>query len=392
MAITIDSTPGTYKSVHDDLWFVVSSTNTSQTNFKYVFDVLVNSVLVARIKSFPQPNSNKGIFNASTIVRNYLSNYFTPNTTSTLFTSVSSGIRVPYTIQFGEEYGGTLYTNLTNGSYNAYNYYPNLLDGISAFNGTFFSGYKGQLLTRRDKQNYITRRDTGRCFTSILNEAENTNKTWYFTITRYNSGTSTSSTGGNVTVTDFALLDLSPAAINAYLGTSFITSATDYYTLEAFETSVSRWTITVYILCEPRFEAIPIHFLNSLGGYDTLNFSLVNRQQRTIERKSYQEIEWQYGTNSMDRVNSSRVFYGSDKPFVTAQTLTYTLTTDWLNLTEYSWVKDLIGSPEVYLEKSGYYHPVKVNTNSWQEKKRYADKTYNLTLEVELGKEFSQFR
>lgn len=392
MAITINSSPASYQSVHEDLWFVVSSTNTAQTSFKYVFDIYIGANLVARIKSFPEPVTAKGIFNAATIVRNYINNYFTPNISTTLFSSVSSDIRVPYTIQFGEEYNGTLYTNLANGSYNAYNYYPNILDGISSFNGTFYDGYKGQLLTRRDKQNYITRRDSGKCFTSILNAAENTNKTWYFTITRYNSGVSTSSTGGNVTVTDFALLDLSPSAINTYLGTSFITSATDYYTLEAFETSVSKWTITVYILCEPRYEAIPIHFLNSLGGYDTINFSLVNREQRTIERKSYEEIEWQNGNTVMNRVNSYRVFYGGAKPFATPQTITYTLTSDWLNVTEYNWIKDLIASPEVYLEKSAYFIPVKVNTNTWQEKKRFADKTYNLTLEVELGKTYSQFR
>ena len=392
MAITINSTPSANQSVHEDLWFVVSSTNTSQTSFKYVFDVYIGANLVARIKSFPQPVTAKGLFNASAIVRNYINNYFTPNTSSTLVTSVSSDIRVPYTIQFGEEYGGTLYTNLANGTYNAYNYYPNILDGIDAFNGNFYGGFRSQLLTRRDKQNYVTRRDSGRCFTSILNTTENTNKTWYFTVTRYNSGVSTSSTGGNVTITDFALLDLSPTAINAYLSSSFITSATDYYTIEAFETSVSKWTITVYILCEPRYDAIPIHFLNSLGGYDTLNFSLVNREQRTIERKSYEEIDWQNGASTMNRVNSYRVFYGGAKPFATAQTITYTLTSDWLNQTEYNWVKELIASPEVYLDKSGYYYPVKVNTNSWQEKKKFADKNFNLTLEVEVGKAYSQFR
>lgn len=394
MAITINSTPASYQSVHEDLWFVVSSTNTAQTSFKYVFDIYIGADIVARIKSFPEPVTAKGIFNAATIVRNYLTKYFTPNTTTTLFSSISSGIRVAYTVRFGEEYNGTLYTNLANGSYNAYNYYPNILDGIGAFNGTWYDDYTANILTRRDINNIITRRTGGRCFVGLLNGDEDNTRDWKFEVTRYNSGSATTnSSGGTETILDFALLELSPAAINAYVGSSFITSATDYYILEGYQDNVSQFSFRVNILCEPRYEAIPIHFLNSLGGYDTFNFSLVNREQRTIERKSYEEIEWQNGATTMNRVNSSNVFYGGAKPFATSQTITYTLTSDWLSLAEYNWVKELIASPEVYFEDSGYFIPVKVNTNSWQEKKRFADKTYNITLDVEFGtKTYSQFR
>lgn len=395
MAITINSSPNNYQSVHEDLWFVVSSTNTSQTNFKYVFDVLINSVLVARVKSFPQPTTNKGLFNASTIVRNYVSNYFQPNAAqNTLFSKITSSIRIPFTIQFGEEYAGTTYTNLSNGNYHAYNYYPNILDGLGAFNGTWYDDYKAKLLTKRDQQNFICRRSNGRCFVGLLNGALNTSRNWKFVVTRYNSGVATTdSSAGNTSITDFVLLDLSPEAINDYLGTSFITSATDYYILEGQENSSAQFSMRVNLLCEPRYDAIPIHFLNSLGGYDTINFSLVNRETRNIERKSYEEIEWQYGSNSMDRVNSYNVFNGGSKPFATSQTITYRLTSDWLSLTDYTWIKDLIGSPEVYMEQGGYYIPVKVNTNTWTEKKRYADKTYNLELDIEFGtKAYSQFR
>ena len=394
MAITINSTPNNYQSVHEDLWFVVSSTNTGQTNFKYVFDVLINSTLVARIKSYPQPTTTKGLFNASTIVRNYWSSYFKPDSPATLFSYVGSDIRIPFTIQFGEEYGGTLYTNLTNGNYQCFNYYPNILDGLGAYNGTWYDDYKAMLITKRDQLNLVTRRSDGRCFVSLLNSAINTSANWKFEITRYNSGVATTNTsGGNVAVLDYAMLDVSPSAINTYLGTSFITSDTDYYLLDSYENNAAQWSMRVNILCEPKFDAIPVHFLNSLGGYDTINFSLVNRETRNMERKSYEEIEWQYGSNSMDRVNGDNVFYGGSKVFTTSQTITYRLTSDWLNLTDYNWIRDLIASPEVYMEDGGYYIPVKVNSNTWTEKKRYADKMYNLELDIEFGsKAYSQFR
>lgn len=393
MAITINSSPNSYQSFHEDLWFVVSSTNTAQPSFKYVFDVYINSTLVARVKSYPQPTTNKGIFNAATIVRNYWSSYFRNQTPLTLFADTSSDIRISFEVKFGEEYSGTTYTNLTSSTKNAYNYYPSILDGAGAFDGTWYDNYKAMPLTTRDTLNLNTRLSGSSSYISILNGTENTSKNWRFDITRYNSGTATTNTsGGNIAVTDFALLDVSPDAVNDYLGTSFITSATDYYTLEAYENSAAQWIMRVNIICESRYTTIPIHFLNSLGGYDTMNFTLVNRESRNIERKSFEQADWQYSSNYMQRVNQYNIFNGGSVQFATQQNITYKLTSDWLSLTEYNWIKDLIGSPEVYMQDGDYYIPVKVNTNSWNEKKRYADKMYNIELDIEVGKAYSQYR
>lgn len=395
MAITILDSPNLYQSMHEDLWFVVSSNNTGQTSFKYIFDVLINNQLVARVKSFPQPVTSRGIFNAAPIIRSYWSSYFKPNTTPTLFSYVGSDVRINFVVQYGEDYGGTTYTNLAQTSVNAFNYYPNILNGKSNFDGTYYdANYAGNILSGRDILNLSTRRSDGRCFTSILNGNINTARNWRFNVTRYNGGSSTNTSGGNQSVSDYAMLDLSPAAINAYLSTTFITSSTDYYTLEGFENNISMFTCRVNILCEPRYDTIPLHFLNSLGGYDTFNFTLVNREQRTIDRKSYEQIEWEYRNNGMERTNQYNVFYGGSTPFATAQTINYRLVSDWLNLVDYTWIKDLIGSPEVYMEKNtGEFIPVVINTNTWNEKKRFADKTYNLELDVQIAsKAYSQFR
>lgn len=393
MAITLNSSPNSYQSFHEDLWFVVSSTNTAQPSFKYVFDVYINSTLVARVKSFPQPTSNKGIFNAATIVRNYWSSYFRTQSPATLFNDVSSDIRVAYTIQFGEEYSGTTYTNLTSSAKNSYNYYPSILDGATAFNGALYDDYKKSLLTTRDTLNIDTRLTGSNTFVSILNGVENTSKNWRFDVTRYNSGTGTTNTsGGNVAVTDFALLDVSPDAINEYLGSTFITSATDYYILESYYDSGAEWSMRVNVLCESRYTPISIHFLNSFGGYDTMNFTLVNRESRNVERKSFEKINWELSGSNMNRANGSGIFYGGSVPFATQQTITYKLTSDWLSLTDYNWLRDLITSPEVYMQDGDYFIPVKVNTNSWNEKKRYADKLYNIELDIEVGQIHSQYR
>jgi len=124
-----------------------------------------------------------------------------------------------------------------------------------------------------------------------------------------------------------------------------------------------------------------------------MNFSLVNRQSRSIEKKSFEEAEWQYRSNDMHRVNQYNVFNGGSKQFYTAQSISYKLTSDWLSLTDYTWLRDLIASPEVYMEQGNYFIPVTIGTSNWTEKKRYADKVYNLELDINLGtKEFSQYR
>ena len=393
MAITINNTPNAYQSFHDDLWFVVSSTNTAQTNFKYVFDVYVGATLVARVKSYPQPTTSKGLFNAATIVRNYWSSYFQPATAQTSFNYVGSGNRINYVVKYGEEYGGTLYTNLNETDTDAFNYYTSVLDGGTSFTGSWYdSNYKGQVITKRTS--YNTRLSGSRLFLSVQNTAINTPYDWRLNVTRYNSGTSTTSTGSFVSISDLAVLDISPTAINTYLGSSFITSATDYYVVDIEEdTAGTVYLATVHIICEARYTTIPIHFLNSLGGYDTMNFTLVNRQSRNAEKKSFEQIDWQYRSTDMYRYNQYNVFNGGSTQFYTAQTISYKLTSDWLNYLDYTWLRDLIMSPEVYMEQGGYFIPVSITTSNWSEKKRFADKTYNLELDINLGsKEFSQFR
>ena len=78
MAITITDSPGTYASLHDDLWFVSSSTNSGTTNFKFVYDVRVNGNIVSTVKVFPDPSGGYGIFNASPIVGHMLQTILNP--------------------------------------------------------------------------------------------------------------------------------------------------------------------------------------------------------------------------------------------------------------------------------------------------------------------------
>jgi hypothetical protein len=394
MAITVNNTPGAFQSFHEDMWYVVTSDNIAQTSFKYVFDVYINSVLVARIKSFPQPTTDKGLFNVAPIIRNYWESYFQPATSQTAFNHTGSGNMVSFTIQFGEDYAGTIYTNLTSSAGTGYNYYPNISEGKGAFDGTWFeNGYAGvNLLTKRDLTQLQTNQSGNRLFISMNNFTSGVVYDWKLNVTRSNGN---DTTGGTfVDVSGIAVIDISPVAINNYLGGTFISSATDSYVVGFEELGVgTQAEVTVTKICQPRHTHIPLHFLNSLGGYDTMIFTLVNRESRNIERKSFEQIDWQYRSNDMFRYNQYNVFNGGAVQFNTQHTITYKLTSDWLTLTDYTWLRDLIASPEVYMENSGTFIPIKITTSQWTQKKQYVDKVYNLELDIEFGsKEFSQYR
>lgn len=403
MAITINSQPSSYSSMHSPLYYVVTSDNTSETNFKYVCDVYVGGNLVARLKSFPQPTNSKGIFDVSRIVRDYWSSYFKPTiSTPTAFSYIGSDIYVNYVLQFGEEYDGTTYLNLEEVDTFAYNFYPDYFrSGISGgyYGNDGLVNSRGIFITNRDKlqlQFDANKLASQRMFVPYLASEQNEDFDFNIQVTVYNGSTSTMYEGAVVTDRDYIMVDVSPSAINSYLGTSAITSSTVFYDVEMKEDTGSMDYVRVNLDCFPRSESFNLHFLNSLGGYDTMLFPLVNRQSRTGTKKTFSALEYELNTstNAMDRKNSNGVLYGGATQFWGEQSIAMKLTSNWVNQTDYTWLKELIYSPEVYIEVvSNTFIPVTITDSAWQEKKNYQDKQFNLELNVELASKVnSQFR
>lgn len=518
MAITINSTPESYPSAHDSMYFVVTSNNVSEVNFKYVFDVLINNTTVARIKLFPDPATTKGIFNVAGIVRDYFTNYFKPNTTQTAFSYTSDDISVTYEVRFGEEYDGTTYTNLASGIYKAYNFVNPIFRDFST---SYYVNFLDKWITSRDKmamecamgeklyasflrsapaigKQYLVSVESGSTLrplptgtvpysgTSVqilydvlqqgdpyldanlnifVNGVEQVNQftsgTGYITVNHgdtiavdsnvwdawagtgslrvyiYNqtdgimlfnqtiqnpahyaiistsfiaqgivpvtltvqkyleSGTpsGSSSTGGNVILSKFSLIDVSPSALNAYLGSSYITGSTYKYGVKINYGGASSDELMIKLVCNPRWTPVSIHFLNKLGGYDTFAFRLVNKREARVERKSYDQMGWKYNSGAMTRYDSYKKINAGNNTFAVNETVSFKLASDYINQTDYLWLKDLITSPEVYYEQGGYYYPVSIKTTSWEEKIKPADKMFNFELTVEFAQKInSQYR
>ena len=395
MAITVNSIPEQYASLHDDLWFVVDSTNKASTNFKYVFDVYIGATLVARIKQFPDVTSTKGIFNAGNIMRNYAESYFIPNTNQILFSGSNDNLYKEYTIKYGEEFGGVTYTNLVIQSYVAFNfYYPDFYN--PAQSPTYYKSYLNKWLTNRDLSN-VECAFTDKLHIGYMN-ASGVTTNLYPSLQLYNEDGTTSGsalTTGTDPQNTFSLLDISPSGINDWYGSTVIPSTAYAYGIKLHNGTSFGPEAKVKLICNPNYTPIALHFLNQLGGYDTMRFRLVNKESRQTESKQYEGNKWRYNSSavamrSYDDYN--RINPGATK-YVVEHSTSYRLRSNYLNVTDYNWLAELIQSPEVYFEQGGYYYPIVTMTSNWEEKKRIADKMFNLELDVQIAnKKYSQFR
>ena len=382
MAITSESVPGSYTSAHDSLWHIVSSTNVAQSSFKYVFDIQVSSATVATLKNYPD-SGNYGVLDVAPIIRNYLGSGFNPSGSS-LLQFAGSFLFVDYTILFGEEYGGTTYANLTSATAKGWNY------SLNPFR-TSISYYANKFLTTRDRtagevisgeKFYIT------YFNANLSAVTATIQK----INEDGSNSGSSSTGGTLSSLSSLLLDLSPSAINTYLGTSFITDATYGY-----KVTIGSDTITIKQVCAPRFTPVNLVFQNQFGGYDTFGFRLLNRQQKSFKRTTYQTAEYQRNGTAMDFKNSSGVHYGGVQALATQIDWSYLVTSDYISAVDYALGSELLASNEVYLHLinggTSDYYPIVMKDTNYQEKVSTSDKLFNYQLQFDLGqKQYSQFR
>lgn len=403
MAITILQQPSSFSSAHDDVWWNVYSTNSSIAGYKFVCDIYVASIQVARLKAFPNPSSLKAQFNVANVLRNYIAKYFRP--VAGVLAIDTHDIYVEYTIKFGEEYGGTLYTNVATATSRVFNYavdylptYQSAWVDAQTYEADYDAG--GNLLTRSPYQ--ISVPNIGYPSSYFISNMIAMYSPVEYTLSAraLNNGVWTSWVTGPAIpdCSTLGVFNVAPSYINTYLGTSLINTTTTQYEVDiAEDIPGSIATIQANVLCTDKYQPITLHFLNSLGGYDSFVFGLVNRQSRTNESKSFETLEWELNpitTNTMDRYDPYGVFYGGMKTFANQQTITFKLISDYVTLQQYYWLNDLIRSTEVYMGVGAdRYMPVTLKTTQWTEKKRYTDKVYNLEVDIEVSaKTISQYK
>lgn len=404
MAITINSTPATYPTMHEDLWFVASSTNVGTTNFKFVYDVFINNAQVSRNKIYPSPSAegSYGVFNASPMVRAYVTNYFEPSGSSVLVAS-NDKIKVDYQVKIGEDLNGTVTSNLASGSFSAYNYYSPLFGDIFTENGNVplvLSNYYDNLLIENYTDDWLSDRDNSditieygdQFFITFLKITGGSYSLWVQPTNE--DGTLGTAVSGALTFSgEFNLFNFQAAAINTFYGSTIITENTYgynvYISLGAATTRVLRFRQ----ICNPKYRQYNLHFLNRLGGYDTMAFRLVNRRRSEFTRTSYRRNPYQLSNGEMTNIDTYNKYNETTYNFAIQHYDFYNLTSDWVDDQDYAWLAQLVASSIVYMEVQGAFFPITIRNTNYQYKYQIADGIFNFDLEVEVGKFLnSQFR
>ena len=387
MAITINTEPNDIAPVYSDISYVVTSTNYAQSNFKFVA-VVKNAAgtIIAKLKApIFHGTTDKGVFNISRILQNYVTYDFTQNL-GTLSKCLNSYIG--YSVEFGEEYGGTEYLNLTSDT------------GKYAWNGLFdlygsetAATYKIDVPSSSPK--FLTRVRTRRVtrvqydyLHFLLMGFACTPK-----IIAYNAAGSVLATSEIKLPWTASISDLSQFMVRFGAGVvqlnaltageldsgtagNVIPSGTAYYTIQIQTGGSPGSELYRFDIVEECSKYLPqyLNFLNPLGGFESVRCSMASKDKYNVSRKQFKRNNYTLSGNTYayDTSKHGLTNYAVEK------TKEVTLNTNFLNETEFEWLQDLIASPVVFLGNI----PVNIVETSY-EVFDYVDGPNNLKITVQ---------
>lgn len=400
MAMSLTYTPDDYSSAHGDLLFTVldsvkANDPATYPDYKYVADIYVFGILQVRLKAIPNPTTKVGVFDISNIVRNYLSglNLFADPSSLRAQKLANTEFYINAQVKIGEEYGFVTYTNLITDSVRSYfNHYNGRLIGQT----TKLTDYLDKVMSVRPYATPVYR-SSAFCFIPFLPTDDTTIN---LVIKSYSGGTLLGTITQPFTPTALSsneqqLFNVSPVAINL-ASPGFISNYITHYTVEFNTTNITGDSIYRFnLVCEAKYEVNTIHFLNRFGGFESKNFTKVSRKNIDIEKQEFGKLPYLItGDGIPHYYNSDWKVYNETRSVYASQFKEkWTLNTDLLTDGEYTWLADLVLSPMVFMEMSGYFIPIIVTGSNYDFKKVINDDLTNLTINIEFGDNFNtQYR
>jgi len=367
------------------IWTVydLNSINPAFKNYKYVAELFISGIKVFTSRVFPRPTSNVGVFELSSIIREYVQAKLSPATGIRAQEMGVNDFIINTVIKIREEYNGTIgAVVLEDSSRTFYNYYNSTFTDITSqagFNYTFdfILGFLNKTSTNRPLAVNSFFSNT-RLFIPYL--ASNITP---FTVTigaNVKTITPTQSISGQ-------LINVSPGAINSeYPGT--ITSATESYTV-----NIAGTIYTIKIVCEPLLVQYPIHFLNKAGLFETFVFSKVTKKLKEFDRKKFNQQDYRISDTGVVTYQNNQVLNEQITTFGNRIKESLILNSDFLTDSEWEWLYQLVASPMIYLEFQNTLYPIQIKDSNYEAKINTFDGLNLLTLNVDLGNEFkTQFR
>jgi len=360
MAITINTEPNDIAPVYSDISYVVTSTNYAQSNFKFIAVVKNEAgTIIAKLKApIFHGTSDKAVFNLSRILQNYVTYDFTKSLASI---SKCTNSYLAYSVEFGEEYGGTEYLALAtdtgkyvwNGLFDLYG-----SETTATYQITFPSTTPKFLTRVRTRRVSLAQTD----YLYFLRGAVGASSE--IQVKAYNdAGTliATSQIKNNFTdageKSEFLLRcpagadnlnDITAGNLTSGTAGNVIPASTNYYTMQAIDAG-SQLGSELY-----RFDVVEecskyttqyLYFLNPLGGFESVRCSMASKDKYNVSRKQFKRNNYTLtgNTYAYDTTKHGITNYAVEK------TKEVELNTNWLNEAEFEWLQDLIASPVVFL-------------------------------------------
>lgn len=387
MSLTLtELTTDSGASVHNEVIWAALSTkpNTPLTypNHKYVLDVYIDGVMVQRMKATPQPDTKIGVFDIGPVLRNYISCQLSPSGDFLCQTLPEGQFVLDVEVKAGEEYGFTVYPDIELGSATYFNTYNeaqfNNVEGPLTQLRNLVASIRPKLSTvRMAETRYLIP------FFSVDLSDVNITRRLYAKTTRALVNTQTVSTA--VTNPHMCVFNAAPASVNAYFATNIDPALHWGYSLQ-FGDSVEYF---FELTCEHIHTPYLIHFLNQFGGYETAEFRKRSRITTDITRKTYGQKNYEVNLRSGEaviRYVTNNVLISPRPTYASTFADKLRVSTDILTDEHYRWLRQLVVSTDVYLDKGdGLIIPVSITNTNYEERKYVNDKFTALSLDLEFG-------
>lgn len=379
MSLTVAFTPPAYSSFNEDLIYTTKSDKTADPstypNFKFIGDVYIGGLLVARLKKDPNPTTGVGVFNIGQVVRSYIQTLFNPTFGQLVMQVLGNQLfNLSVQMKFGESYNFTDFLNVTIDSmrpfFNSYNArggafnssLAQVLDKVASNRSTFCQAILSQ------RFNLIPYFPTSTSSIPI-------------TITPAGGGIPYSTTIPVTSAYDMQIINLAPANLNA-VQPGTITANTKHY-----DVVIGSQSYRFYVICEATYTPYMIHFLSKYGGFESKSFNKVSRYSIAITRTTFGKYPYTIGSDGVaQEATTNRVYNELSSTYASQYTESKVFNTDFLNDQDYSWLSDLMVSSMIYLEEpNGDFFPVVITDSNYDIKKNVNDGLTNLTLTVSYG-------
>jgi hypothetical protein len=366
---------------NDNIYVVSESASGTYSQFNFRFNCVIQDYAgglpfsITMLKAPIYYNStNKGVFNIGRILENYVSYDWDYNDTaaSGCINSVFA-----YQSKFGYEYstGATspivLSTGVTNeGVRKVWNaaLTPEELMNYAEEDYRMATGSTANFLTHNlNKRIHIDQKDwLYALHAGVLNRLD----------VVFSPSGSTTISGTAQDITRFPIGANIPGGIP--IGTKSYTITPKN---SAGTTVGSPYTITIDDRCS-KYDNVDLYFLNRLGGVESFRFDMLRRQSVNYNRKSYNRNPYTLDNTAITYTYDSESHWKTD--YYTDEITRFTLNSNFITEGEADWLKELIGSPYVWMY-DGTLKAVNIRTSEYERKYHVNDKVFNLTLEVEVS-------